>query len=196
MNGIDKTVDPKNEWIQTFTGHAFPIFGSCAFDIRLEDVAHALSNLCRFGGHVRRFYSVAQHSVLVATILAEDRGWTWSSPIVRFGLLHDAAEAYLVDVPRPIKRSLTEYGPIEKCIMRSVIERFNVRGVGGLYDAEVKLADNIALMTEHRDLLCSCERPWGDEFAQYVPRRQVVVPYYPEVAEKLFLAVAESVGVR
>lgn len=196
MQGIDKSLDPKDEWIQTFTGHAFPVFRPRAEDIRLEDIAHALSNLCRFGGHVRKFYSVAQHSVLVAVILAEDRGWTWDSPILRLALLHDAAEAYLVDVPRPIKRSLPEYAPIEAGIMRAVSRRF---GLGpsdwDQWHDEVKYADNVALMTEHRDLLGPSERLWAQEYNAFVPRSQTVVPLPPEAAERFFLAVAGLLGV-
>jgi uncharacterized protein len=84
------------DWIQTYTGKQFWPLSPLPEDIVIEDIAHALSMQCRFGGHVRTFYSVAQHSVHVS-LLVEPQYALW-------GLLHDAAEAYLVDLPRPIKK--------------------------------------------------------------------------------------------
>src|ERR1017187_10636100 len=77
--------------ITTFSGiHFWPLLPNPA-DIRIEDIAHALSNQCRFAGHAREFYSVAEHSVRVSQLCPpEDALW---------GLLHDASEAYLTDVP-------------------------------------------------------------------------------------------------
>lgn len=193
---VRHSLDAKDEWIQTFTGHAFPVFRPRAEDVRLEDIAQALSNLCRFGGHVREFYSVAQHSVLVATILAEDRRWTWQSPIVRLGLLHDAAEAYLVDVPRPIKRSLKEYKGIEDGILRAIFRRFHLAELDwqGYHD-EIKYADNVALMTEHRDLQGEGERPWAGELLKYPARADVIHPRSPIIARKAFFAACAEAGI-
>jgi sialic acid synthase SpsE len=84
--------------------------------ITIEDIAHALSNQCRFSGHVERFYSVAQHSVLVASFSKNKLA----------GLLHDASEAYLVDVPRPIKPEFPAYAEIEKNIMQVIAKKYDL----------------------------------------------------------------------
>lgn len=189
--------EPNHDWIQTYSGVAFPFLRPRREHIKLEDVAHALSNLCRFGGHTREFFSVAQHSVLVATILAEDRGWTWDSPIVRLGLLHDAAEAYLVDVPRPIKQYLAEYKVIEEGILRAIFRRFSLGELdwSGYHD-EIKYADNVALVTEHRDLQGPGERPWSTEFLAYPARKDEINPLPPKAARAIFLEKCAEVGIR
>jgi hypothetical protein len=89
-------------------------------DVDIRDIAHALSNICRYGGHVSRFYSVAEHSVLVATRV---------SPELRLAaLLHDAAEAYVGDIPRPLKRlpQLAGWRKIEAHVERMVCVHFNL----------------------------------------------------------------------
>lgn len=92
-------------------------------DIHIEDIAHALGNLCRFGGHTRRFYSVAEHSVRVSK-LVESAG---ASRIIQLqALLHDATEAYLVDMPSPIKRLLQEYYVLEQNLWRVIAAKYDV----------------------------------------------------------------------
>ncbi len=87
-------------------------------DINIEDIAHALSNQCRFAGHCLRFYSVAEHSILLSHIVPkEDAMWA---------LVHDASEAYLVDVPRPLKPFLIGYKEIESSLMAIICKRFNL----------------------------------------------------------------------
>lgn len=83
--------------IQTYTGLMVDPLHLSIQDIRLEDIAHALSNLCRFTGHVREFYSVAEHSVWVSHLVPE-----WAA---KYALIHDASEAYLQDIPRPLKQT-------------------------------------------------------------------------------------------
>src|SRR4051794_27255584 len=87
--------------IPTASGARFDPFAPDAASIEIRDIAHALGNLCRFGGHCRVFYSVAQHSCLVAD-LVERRGA--GVECVHWALLHDASEAYLGDLPHPVKR--------------------------------------------------------------------------------------------
>jgi len=142
-------------------------------DVRVLDIAHALSNQCRFAGHCRQFYSVAQHSVLVSYACEKHALW---------GLLHDAAEAYLVDVPRPVKRSLAGYDEHEARILKSIGLALGLRGD---CPAEVLEADDRVLAAELRDLFTPAE-DWPELDVRPWPR--VVTPWTAEVAEQTFLA--------
>lgn len=108
--------------------------------IHLRDVAHALSLTCRYAGHVPRFYSVAQHSCLVASFLPSDKKLA--------GLLHDSEEAYLLDMPSPIKKSpiFDGYRAAGKRLRRVIFEAFGVDYA--LCDEEVKAADAAAYKLE------------------------------------------------
>jgi uncharacterized protein len=147
-------IDP-NAWIQTFTGKQFFPLDPDPADIDIVDIAHALSNICRFTGHCREFYSVAEHSIRVSRIVPEkDALW---------GLLHDASEAYICDVARPLKRwpeFEAVYRPIEDRLMRAVCERF---GLPVEMPASVREADLVLLHTEARDLMGKPPQDWHFE---------------------------------
>src|SRR5712664_1181267 len=103
----------RGPWIETFTGHAFYLLDPRPEDILIEDIAHALSQACRFTCHTRRFYSVAEHSYHIAVLCEKEYKLG--------GLLDDAEETYLGDMNRPLKHhaSLGEEdhkiaGPIKK----------------------------------------------------------------------------------
>lgn len=147
----------------------------------IEDIAHALANLGRFTGHTRTFYSVAQHSVLASLIVpAED---------ALAALLHDAPEAYLGDVAKPLKELLPDYRAIEERLERSLFAQF---GVPYPLPASVKRADRIMLATEKRDLMPAHDRACGsDEWALIAgiePLADRIVPMPPWAAKQLFLA--------
>lgn len=93
--------------------------------IDIESIAHALSNQCRFGGHVRKFFSVAQHCCIVASYIQHTTG---DADATMWGLLHDASEAYIVDIPRPLKNcdDFKHYYVFEKKVMDAVIARFDL----------------------------------------------------------------------
>ena len=97
--------------LHTFTGIGFDPLSPDPADVRLDDIAQALSNTCRFGGHTPRFYSVAQHAVLVAAQVLEriDRP-DWAL----LALHHDSAEAYIGDWPRPVKAGVVFYRPVHQ----------------------------------------------------------------------------------
>jgi len=172
------------EWMQTYSGYQFWPLDPRPEEIHVIDIAHALANQCRYGGHCRTFYSVAQHSVIVSRIVPpQDALW---------GLLHDAAEAYLVDLPRPIKRFSemgSAYRAIEGRLMRVVCERF---GLAEDEPESVHLADNVVLMTEKRDLMPGLLK-WA-ETAQ--PLDDPIIPVTPEVAEGEFLRRAGELGIK
>jgi len=111
------------EWIQTFTGRRVRPLAMRAIDVSFRDIAHGLSHLCRFAGQTGVFYSVAQHSVYAAQLLEAEGAprdvWLW-------GLFHDAAEAYISDVPRPVKALLPGLDVIEERILRAVAGRFGL----------------------------------------------------------------------
>jgi 5'-deoxynucleotidase YfbR-like HD superfamily hydrolase len=132
--------------IRTFTGKTFSPLDPCLSDVDIVDIAHSLANLCRYVGHTRRLYTVAQHSVLVAGLLRPPhRAW---------GLLHDAAEAYLGDMAATIKRADVPLGVayrrVEEQVMRVVAERF---GLAWPEPAEVAAADRALFVAEFRDLM-------------------------------------------
>jgi hypothetical protein len=128
----------RGDWMQTFTGQTFYPMDPRPEDIHVEDIAHALSLLCRYGGHCLRFYSVAEHSVLMAEQAPDE--------FKLAALLHDASEAYLSDVIRPIKRHLTNYAGIERSLECAIGKRFGVT----LHPMapEVKRLDNAILADE------------------------------------------------
>jgi hypothetical protein len=101
--------------IETHSGGGFDLFSPDPDTIRLPDIAASLAHTCRFGGHCRHFYSVAHHSLHVADELADN-----SPRLQLIGLLHDAGEAYLGDIPRPIKTELNELDQIEREILTAV----------------------------------------------------------------------------
>jgi len=110
-------------------------------DIRIEDIAHALSMVCRFGGHCARHYSVAEHSLLVAQMVPEEYKLS--------ALLHDAAEAYLGDVVSPLKRipQMDGYRQIERELESLIEEKYSVSFAG---DRGIREADLKALYIEGR----------------------------------------------
>jgi uncharacterized protein len=163
-------------WIETFTGRRFYVLDPRAMDVDVDDIAHALSMLCRFTGHVREFYSVAEHSVRVSR-LCDPADALW-------GLLHDSSEAYLADMNSPLKRTpeMSRYRTAERHVMAAVIERF---GLGPHEPPSVKTADRRLLVTEKRDLMPPSP-PWED-FASFEPLAEKIVPWSAKDAERAFL---------
>lgn len=169
-------------WRETSTGRKFLLLDPRPVDVCIEDIAHPLSLICRFTGHVREFYSVAQHSILVSYLCnPADAPW---------GLLHDASEALIGDMPRPLKYN-TPVGPpyreIERRIMSVICLRF------GLPEEEpesVRQADAAILLAEKAQLLPGPPWPDAEEWKTRCgglscPGR--IVPAPPAAAERLFL---------
>lgn len=132
------------DWMQTFTGRQFWPLDPRSEEIFIDDIAHALSLQCRFGGHCLQFYSVAEHSVHIARFVAPEHQ-LWA-------LLHDASEAYIVDVPRPLKRYLSGYRDAENALMAAICHRF---GLPLDMPAEVHEADQRIIQDERVNLSAS-----------------------------------------
>lgn len=136
-------------WIQTYEGHRFwPLTAEGV--LSFEDMVHATAHQCRFNGHTSEFYSVAQHGVFVSQILEERLGYS-DPKLLMTGLLHDAAEAYISDIPAPIKSELIELLEAEHAVEQRLAREYR------LYDppwpGAVKEADKIAVVTEAKHLL-------------------------------------------
>jgi uncharacterized protein len=166
----------KGDWIQVFSGGKFYPLDPRPNEIDIIDIAHALSNICRFTGHSSEFYSVAQHSVLVSQHVQAPENALW-------GLLHDAAEAYICDLARPVKRmpQLDPYVAIEDAILKVITHKF---GLPLDEPMDVKTTDALLLRTEARDLhLITPE--WNHYYIK--PLDMIIKPLLPKEAEKLFL---------
>lgn len=180
-------------WIQTYTGVQFWPLNPKSEDVRLEDIAHALALSCRFNGHCREFYSVAQHSVLVARALMRQQvllqaGQRRRENAFRLALLHDAAEAYLPDVCRPLKPTWEDFARIEQHLLRCIHVALGARP-DSVLERAVKYCDDMVLAAEARDLLGPPPAPWC---SLPPPLRDTITPWGPKHAERLWLLEMEA----
>jgi len=164
--------------LRTSEEHMFDLLNPQAQAFDITDIAHHLSNICRFNGATTSHYSVAQHSVLVSRIVPPY--------LALAGLMHDAAEAYVGDLPSPLKALLPDYQDIENNILQTIFEKV---GINFPYHNEVKRADLVALATEARDLL----KPIGEEkqwesLSGISPCDIAITPMTQQEAEAAFLA--------
>jgi 5'-deoxynucleotidase YfbR-like HD superfamily hydrolase len=135
---------PIGSAIRTYTGVLFDFENPERSPISIQDIAHSLSLLCRFAGHCKEFYSVAEHSYRVSYVCPEEHAF--------WGLMHDAGESYCVDVPRPLKYlpGMEPYRAHEKRVMAAICKWYDMDPVE---PPSVKEADVKLLVTEQRDLL-------------------------------------------
>lgn len=169
-----------HDWFQTVTGKRFWPLDPRVEDLDIEDIAHGLSMKCRYGGHTLSFFSVAQHSIIVADIverIGSDR------QLILTALMHDAAEAYSADVVRPIKVQMPQFKEIENKIEAVIAKKY---GLIWPFPPIIKWADNTALNTERRDLLTKTEHAWNQHDAMILPGRIIPWPWHD--AKHEFLA--------
>jgi 5'-deoxynucleotidase YfbR-like HD superfamily hydrolase len=187
------TPEPTN-YISTYLGNRFYPQEPRIDRVDLEDIAHGLAYQCRFNGQTRVFYSVAQHSLMVASVLPPE--------LHRAALLHDAAEAYLGDMVKPLKRLLPEFARLEDGVTRLIAQTFGVDF--GSDDAQapaarraiyraIKHADMVALATEKRDLMPHSVEPWS-YLHGIEPLPQPIEPLSPLQAKQAFLDAWAQLG--
>lgn len=162
-------------YISTYLGNRFYPLERRIDAIHIEDIAHGLAFQCRFNGQTRDFYSVAQHSLLVADLVPPAQR--------RAALLHDASEAYVGDVVKPLKVLLPEYAAIEEEVTALIAEHFQI----DFRDYhQIKRADLIALATEKRDLMPNSTESWS-YLAGFEPLPARIQPMPPREAKAAFL---------
>ena len=166
------------DWMQAFTGRPVWPLDPRPEDIDIENIASSLSKLCRFGGHIDReddIYSVAEHSVYVSLQVPFEHAFP--------ALLHDATEAYVVDVPRPVKYGLSDYAEIEQRNWLAIAAHF---GIDPDLDPCIKHADNTVLLAERDQIMKPAPMPW--EWAKGLTPAPIQVQCLsPGKAKKLFL---------
>lgn len=174
--------DQRTDWFTTSTGKRCWIGNPVASEICLEDIARSLARQCRFAGHLRDefdHYSVAQHSVLVSRLCKPEHAL--------IGLLHDATEAYLQDIIRPLKKTLgAAYRDLEARWALALGDRFGLEPAALLdLPDDVEHADVVALMTERRDLLDQRNAHLWTQRAE--PHEMAIWPFSSRTAYRLFM---------
>lgn len=193
-------------WIQTHSAHAFDFAAVLQGEpqaISLHDIAHSLSMQCRYTGHTTWHYSIAQHSILVSQLATR---WAMQAGVERrdlrnyaaWGLMHDAAEAYLGDVSRPLKHLLREYTDVytrlEEILDLAIVSRFGLT-CDAKIETLVKRADVALLHWEKRALLPGHPpRPWTVG-AEADGEPVVIAEWSPAQARRYFLEACADVGI-
>lgn len=164
----------RGSWMQVYTGGQFFPLDPLPEEVHILDIAHSLSKLCRYNGHCERFYSVAEHSVYVSLVVEERHALV--------ALMHDAAEAYVADVPRPLKKHLIDHGWIEDGVWRAIARRFDLPET---IPQAVWDADDSVLLAEAEQILKPHPAPWD---VRGVPADIKIACLPPDQAASLFLS--------
>ncbi|MGV3581897.1 MAG: metal-dependent phosphohydrolase [Methylophilus sp.] len=162
--------------ILTNNGHYFNYINPQHSVIDIEDIAHGLAHTCRFAGQCMPFYSVAQHSVLVSLHVPEE--------YALIGLLHDAAEAYMCDIPAPLKQLIPQYKEIENRVHEAIFLRF---GLNPVLPPAIKEVDLRMLATEQRDLMPAHDDEWA-LIKGIAPLPNTILALSIDFSRKLFLS--------
>jgi hypothetical protein len=180
---MEHTMAEETGWIQVRSGGKFHLLDPSADEVRVPDIAHALGNMCRYTGHTSEFYSVGQHSVLASRYVGEYDG---ADTVVQLAaLFHDAAEAYLVDVPRPLKPILAGYRNIETLVDEAIRLHIGVPRAAWSHPS-IKVVDRRLLRTEQRDLMPPA--PGDDDRGDVEPFVDEIIALPPASARFAFLA--------
>ena len=197
ISSRDQFPERKGDWMQTYLGLRFWPLDPRPEDVMFRDIAHALAMQCRYGGHCMRFYSVAEHSVLLArhVLIEHPAGRRHEVPADRqlalWLLLHDASEAYLSDMIRPLKRFMPEYREAEDRVQWAIYERYGLDP--DMEPHEVKQFDNRILMDERAQVMRHTTDQW--HFGGETEPLGVTLQFWsPERAEDEFLAMFQMLA--
>ncbi len=168
--------------ILTFSGKYFNFVKPDPDSFSIMDIAHALANLCRFNGHCRQFYSVAQHSTIMSYIVPIE--------FAMQALMHDSPEFAVGDMTRPLKALFPDYREIEKRVQDCIFTKF---GLPLILDCCIKEADMVMLCTEQRDLMPAHDDVWAG-MSHVEPLKTTIWPQSPAYAKMQFLARFEELG--
>lgn len=173
----------RGDWVQTWSGKRFYPFAPDVDSIDILDIAHALAMTCRYGGHCKQFYSVAQHSVLVASKAPAE--------LALRALMHDAPEAYTGDLVRPIKKhpEMVVFQWVEETVERAICAKFDLPFP--IMNLAIKRLDNRILNDERDAVLVPTDDLW-DVPGAGEPLGVVIKPWSPEVAREKFLNAFEE----
>lgn len=169
-----------NTYIETYTGKKFDVFNPQPEDISIVDVAHALSMMCRYNGHCKYFFSVAEHSINVCDFVAKTSN---NKKLLLWGLLHDATEAYLADITSPVKPYLSNYVELEQKIMGVICGKFGLQ-VGMptvIHEADIEM-----LRAEAYQLMTSKGVNWKANMESDTPIIEMKLKCYSPDEAKLF----------
>lgn len=177
-------------FIFTYTGKRFYFKNPDPSMVCLEDIAHSLSNICRYTGH-GHYYSVAEHSVRVLRWYEEHYPKA-PLPERRCVLLHDATEAYVGDMSKPLKTLLPEYDDIEERVWRVVQNRFGLPDI----TPEIKLGD-LTLLSSELPIVLNYHETRGGAMDWLPPRWEHanISLWDPATAERVFLEYADMLGI-
>ncbi|KKP81505.1 MAG: hypothetical protein UR84_C0024G0010 [candidate division WS6 bacterium GW2011_GWD1_35_594] len=173
-----------NATIVTARGKVFDYLKPHSYEYDIYDISHSLSNICRFAGNTSAFYSVAQHSVIVARLVA-----ALDPHLAKMAILHDAAEAFMNDMPSPLKKLFPGFSEIEDNILTAVFKHFDVEPTPDTVISKiVKHYDRAVGIAEMRDLFNGCN-PYSDKLSCEAVEVPPICPLPPRVANELFLRV-------
>jgi len=184
----------QSTWIETRSGRRFDVTNPRVEDVHIEDIALALAQTCRFGGHALRWISVGWHSVVVHDVTVMLRGNREARLVA---LLHDAAEAYVGDMPRPLKVAFPDFVAAEQKVQEVIHETFGLRPSQELLQL-VKKVDNQTLLEEARVYMATAGREWGLCNEGLKVPQDVFVPACPgdfhEVARQFLVRFHSAMG--
>ena len=169
----------KEVWIQTVSGKRVDLPTPKPEQIDINDITYALAMKCRFNGQCKKFYSVAEHSIRVSWLLPEGLSLA--------GLLHDANEAYLPDIPRPVKELIPDYKRVESLMEEAINKKYGIE-LSEEDKRHIKRADNVMLATEARDLMGDTT-DWG---LTEIPTYRPIEPMSIDESRWMFLEAFES----
>lgn len=194
LNMVDMKITKEGNWLQTYTSNKFDYTAKEVDRLNIHDIAHPLSQIVRFNGHIKHPYSVAQHCLTVTSIMEKDG---FSKETLLYALMHDAHEAFISDVPSPLKRHIKEehgfdFSMIEEEIQSKIMKRFGIKFTKKTVDITRKY-DLIVLKSEAHSLFDKVVEDWTKDIPYKLAEKiKVILP--PHQAKSLFVQTYKRLG--